>query len=295
MERRTSGEPFDEAAFAAWLGGDGHRKAVFEAMWGRVMGPELDIAVRAFDRRRSATRAVLASGVSMLLAGGLLYQAVPMLEMGLATPQLYAAQKGGVRDVRLPDGTRLTLAGGARIEVRYTRHDRRVELLHGAIYADVIHDERRPFRIETPNAAVVDIGTSFEVVSKTGETRVTVTSGTVDFGHGGWFDRPIRLRAKQAAIVGGASMRRLADMHPTDVARWRNEWTEYRGVPLRQVVADLDSLSAQRIEIDDDVLARKPVSGRVRLVDPMGQLQNLAITHDFQIRHAKGVVIVTAK
>ncbi|WP_443972034.1 FecR family protein [Sphingobium sp. CR28] len=231
----------------------------------------------------------------MLLIGAVAYQAKPVLELHFASPQEYAAEGGGVRKVSLPDGTRLTLAGGAKIEVRYTRHDRTVELSRGALYAHVTHDARRPFRINTPNARIVDIGTSFEVLSKPGDTRVRVTSGVVDFGRNGWFSRPIRLKEKQAAILEGASLRRLADVDPTAVARWRNEWVEYKGAPLRQVIADLEALSLERIEIADDALAKKPVSGRIRLSDPTGQIENLAITHDFRIHQASGTFILDSK
>ena len=284
MERRTSGEPFDAPAFTAWLSGDPRRASAFEAMWRRVTGPDMDAAVRAYDRRGSARSTIVASSVAMLLIGAVAYKAMPALELHFTSPQEYAAEEGSVRKVRLSDGTRLTLAGGAKIEVRYTRHDRTVELTRGALYAHVAHDERRPFRINTPNARIVDIGTSFEVFSKPDDTRVRVTSGIVDFGRNGWFSRPIRLKEKQAAILDGASLRRLADIDPTEIARWRNEWVEYRGAPLRQVIADLEALSRQRIEIVDEALAKKPVSGRIRLSDPIGQLENLAITHDFQIR-----------
>lgn len=295
MERRTSGEPFDAPAFTAWLDRDPRRAKVFEAMWRRVTGPDMDAAVRAYDRRGSARRTTVASGVAVLLIGAVAYKAMPVIELSFASPQAYAAEEGSVRKVRLQDGTRLTLAGGATIAVRYTRHDRTVELTRGALYADVAHDARRPFRINTPNARIVDIGTSFEVLSKPGDTRVRVTSGTVDFGRNGWFNRSIRLKEKQAAILDGASLRRVADIDPAEVARWRNEWIEYRGAPLRQVVADLEALSRHRIEIADEALAKKPVSGRIRLSDPVSQLENLAITHDFQIRQTHDALILNIK
>jgi len=254
-------------------------------MWQRIMGSDMDAALNAYGRRGASTRTWLASGavVLLVLLGG--YKATPFIELRLAQPQKYAVADGGIREITLSDGTQLTLAGSAQVEVRYTNHDRVVELTHGTIFANVAHDQRRPFRVDTGNARIVDIGTSFEVDSKPGNIRVTVASGAVRFGRNGWFREPIRLTAKQAAILDQQGLSRTADINPNGIAKWRNEWVEYKGEPLRQVIADLQSLSPLPIDIVDEKLANKPVSGRIRLTDPIRQLQNLSITHSFIIRH----------
>lgn len=293
IERRTGDEPFDEAAFNEWLAGDTRRRSTFDAMWRRIMGSDMDAALRAYDRRGSSRRAWLAGGVAVLLVGAICYKAAPLVELQLAQPQEYAVADGAVRNVTLADGTQLALAGGASVKVRYTRHDRIVELTRGTIFADIPHDESRPFRIEAGDARIVDLGTRFEVSMKPANVRVTVVSGAVQFGRSGWFGKSLDLTASQAATLDRAGLHRIADVNSDSVARWRSEWVEYKGTPLRQVIADLQSLSPRPIEIADESLGGKPVSGRIKLTDPLSQLENLSIIHAFRIRQSGDALVIT--
>jgi transmembrane sensor len=293
VSRRMGDEPFDEVAFAAWLAGDRHREAVFDVMWQRVMGPGMDDALSAYGRRGRFRRAALAGGVAgvMALAGG--YAAWPSVELLLAQPQHFAAAEGSLREVMLEDGTRLTLAGGADIRVRYTPHDRTVELDRGTLFAEVTHDAGRPFRIDAGDARITDLGTRFEVSAKPANIRVTVESGAVRLGSRAWFGQRIDLSADQAAVLDEAGPRRLDDVGTGGVARWRREWVEYRDAPLAQVIADLASVSPLPIRIADRKLATLRVSGRIRLTDPARQLGNLSVIHAFVVTRRDDAILLS--
>ncbi|WP_336961339.1 FecR family protein [Sphingobium aquiterrae] len=292
VERRMDDGPFDDSAFGDWIAEDPRHQSAFDIMWRRIMGPELGVALHDYGRRKAARRTALASvaAVLMVVAGG--YKAMPFVVLQLTTPTEFAAADGTAREISLEDGTRLTLGGGASVKVRYTGHDRVIELSQGALFAHVVHDERRPFRIETGDAEIVDIGTSFEVVSKPSSVRVTVAEGIVDFARSGWFRTPVRLDANEAALLDQAGLNRLPNVGAGDVAPWRGEWVEYKGETLREVVADLRSLSPVPIEIASQRLGDQPVSGRIRLTDPMGQLENLSVIQGFNIRKTEDRIIV---
>lgn len=284
---------FDEAAFDAWLADDPARQPVFDTMWQRIMGSDMDAALSAYKRQGTSRRTVLAGVAATLLVGAGGYKTMPLIELQLAEPQEYAVADGKIREVRLADGTQLTLAGGAEVKVRYTRYGRLIELSRGTIFANVAHDERRPLRVDAGNARIEVVGTSFEVSSKPMNIRVKVASGVVRFGRNGWFDKPIDLNVKQAAILDRTGLKRIADVNPNDIARWRSEWVEYKGAPLRQVIADLRSLSPIPIEIADAGLGDRPVSGRIKLTDPMSQVENLSIIHSFQVRRTEDALIIS--
>lgn len=283
---------FDEEAFNIWLSSDPRCRSVFDAMWRRTMGSEMNAALGSYERRGVSRRTWLASGMAVLLVVACGYKAMPLVELRFAQSQDYAAADGTIREVILADGTQLALGGGAEVKVRYTRHDRVVELAHGTIFANVAH-ERRPFRVEAGNAHIVDLGTSFEVSSKPASIRVIVASGSVEFGDDSWLSKPINMVASQAAILDGRGLNRIADVDPDNVARWRSEWVEYKGAPLQQVIADLQSLSPVPIEINDKSLMNQPVSGRMRLTDPVSQLENLSITHAFRVRRAGDALVIS--
>lgn len=289
VAQRMGDEPFDRDGFDAWIAGDPERQAVFETMWQRIMGDRLRDALGTV-KRRQAQRAVLAgsAAVATVLLGG--YLAAPSLEMAVARPQQFAAATGTVETITLDDGTRFALAKGASVSVRFTRHGRAVELDRGVLFADVARDEDRPFTIDAGRGRVTVLGTHFEVATAPRNVRVTVESGRVRFGGRGWFDRSIDLTAGESGFMDGADLGRLADVDAGQIARWRNEWAEYENAPLSDIVRDLDVLSPRRIKIADPKLAGLKVSGRIRIGEPIRQLENLAIIHDFTIAEKNGEI-----
>ena len=82
---------------------------------------------------------------------------------------------GRVDSLRLPDGTRVVLGPGSRIDTAdgYARRTRAVTL-RGEGYFDVVHDDARPFVVRTGQALLRDVGTRFTV--STGPSTGTVVS-----------------------------------------------------------------------------------------------------------------------
>jgi transmembrane sensor len=290
---QMGGESFDREGFDAWLAGDPRRKPLFDTMWQRIMSPGMDGALGAFVQQRRLGWSLLAGGAAVLVALSSGYMAWPSLELFLAQSQEYVAANGTIRKVSLEDGTQLTLAGGANVRVWYTSHNREVELTRGTIFADVVHDEDRPFRIDSGDARITDIGTRFEVSKKPASLRVTVASGAVRFGNGGWFGKQLDLTTDQAAILSEAGLNRSESVGRGAIARWRMEWVEYNDTPMRQVVADLESVSPLPIKIADKGLAELKVSGRIRLIDPEKQIENLSVIHDFAVDRRDGAIVLS--
>jgi transmembrane sensor len=131
------------------------------------------------------------------------------------------------------------------------------------------------------------------VSSKAAFVRVTVESGVVRFGANGWFSNQLDLAAGEAAVLSAADLSRLHDVSRDAVARWRTEWVEYHDTPITQVVADLESVATLPIRIAPGSLADLRVTGRIRLTDPMRQLNNLSIIHDFSVEQREGAIILT--
>jgi transmembrane sensor len=293
VARRMGDQPFDEDGFDAWLAGDPRHKVLFDAMWPRIMGSNMDETLEAVIRQRRSKRSLVVGGVvaALALLGG--YQALPLVELLLSQPRAYTAADGNLREVTLEDGTQLTLAAGAEIRVRYARHTREVDLTRGTIFASVVHDETRPFRIDVGGARIVDLGTRFEVSSKPSFVRVTVESGAVRFGSSGWFSQRIDLIPGQAAVFTANELGRVGNVSQDAVARWRTGWVEYHDASIREVIADLESVSTLPIRIAAGNLANLRVSGRIRLADPMRQLNNLAIIHNFTVDQHDGAIILS--
>lgn len=291
---RMDDAAFDQSGFDAWIAADARREPVYDRMWRRIMGPNLGDALDAVGRQRKSRRqaAIGVAACALALLGG--YQAWPSVELMLAPAQAYQAPEGALRTVRLDDGSELTLAGGAEVEVRYTRHARAVRLARGTIFADVSRDAQRPFRVEAGDGRVTVLGTRFEVDLKPAMVRVSVERGAVRFGGDGWFDAPLDLGIDEgASLTQGGLARHPADAARHGTARWRAEWVEYKDAPLDEVIADLESVSALPIVIADRGLAKRQVNGRIRLTDPMRQIENLSLIYAFRMRREKDAIILS--
>lgn len=291
VARQMGGQPFDKEGFDAWLAGDPQNKLLFDTMWDRIMGTQMRGALDSIRKQRHVRRVALAGAAILVAVGG--YGSLPAVEMVLASPQDYAASDDKARVVALDDGSRLTLAGGSEARVRYTRYGRRVELVRGTLFADVTHDESRPFRIDAGNGSVTVLGTRFEVSAKPSLVRVAVESGMVRFADNGWFARPLKLTADEVGILDGSGVHRGASLDHGHVARWRDEWVSYSDAPLHEVVDDLESLSRVPIVIANNRLANLKVSGRIRLTDPDRQIANLSVIHGFSIIRSKDSIMIS--
>ncbi len=120
--------------------------------------------------------------------------AVILLVLAVGVPSVYYSvnnannRKGiieynaseGIRTVDLPDGSRVFLNEGSRLEYRKDYEMQRNVNLRGEGYFDVMSDPERPFRVNTGKVVVTVLGTSFNVkeVDREG-VEVFVESGKV--------------------------------------------------------------------------------------------------------------------
>ena len=79
----------------------------------------------------------------------------------------------------LADGSRLTLAGGSAVNVRFNAGERHVELVRGDILVDVAKDAQRPFIVDSKQAAIRALGTRFAVRREDGATILSMLESTV--------------------------------------------------------------------------------------------------------------------
>lgn len=86
-------------------------------------------------------------------------------------------------NVELSDGSKVTLNADSKLIIpdRF-RSDRREVELQGQAFFDIRHDRNRPFYIQSGNAVVEVLGTSFDVRSyqNENEIRVAVRTGTIE-------------------------------------------------------------------------------------------------------------------
>lgn len=92
---------------------------------------------------------------------------------------VYATDTGEQRSLALADGSTVELNSRSRIKVKYSEHERRIDLLEGQALFHVAKSKARPFIVQTDNTRVRAVGTAFDVYNTSSGTIVTVVEGRV--------------------------------------------------------------------------------------------------------------------
>jgi transmembrane sensor len=284
--RRLDAEAHDEAGFEAWKSADPAHAQAFDEVWRASHDPALAEAMRLSQQKRAAARragplTALAGG---LLACGLALLAIwPQAQLMTVDPLVLQTAPGQHRVATLADGTRVTLDGATRLEVRLGARRRQVELVRGEAFFDVAHDTARPFTVKAAEGSVRVLGTAFDLERGDGRLELSVRRGRVRLAPTGLIHRTAELTMGQRAFAkeGRLSAVRAFDLHADD---WRSGWLETDGITLARLVERLNRASATPITIADPALGRQRVAGRFRLDEPRALVLNLALMHGFTVR-----------
>lgn len=221
-----------------------------------------------------------------------------MLRSAGYVPQTYQTATGQMRNVVLPDGSIVGLNTQTVLEWVGSPQDRRVRLIRGEAYFQVVHDPSRPFRIILSHSQVQVLGTRFDVYQMAdGDVRVSVISGMVavealddSLGAPSWSRR---LTAGQQIEYSPVGL--VADVHAViapKVIRWRQGMLETQGEPLKDFVSDISRYTDERIVIADPRAAIQRVGGAFSIREVDDTLDRLTRIAPVTVRHEKGEVIL---
>lgn len=283
-----------EAAFQAWIAEPANRAAydlaqgLFDEAGSFAAEPEiLGLRAQALEAplhpRRSAAPLRLAAGAvaaGLLLTGGLAWflgqdvaedrAASGATEAALHTAQRYETRIGERREIRLDDGSMVSLNTGSLLEVAYTASRRDVRLLRGQALFQVAHNHAWPFVVTAADRQVTAVGTAFDVRIDGPQVKVVLVEGKVrvDPIHRQGLQRLIpqlaeadvaagqELTAREGApsvVVSAADVRRAVS--------WRWGQVVFRDDSLASAAAELNRYSETRILVTDPRIAALKVSG----------------------------------
>jgi transmembrane sensor len=286
-DRMVSAEQRNQ--FDIWLRANPEHARVYRAQetaWGALGNMRhllddsdgLDAGARAAGPSWANTRHFsIAAALLLLLMGATLF-AYRLQSFGL--PSRYETGTGQVRELKLEDGTVVTLGGDSQIRVSFGQTDRRVVLMRGQAFFDVTADTQRPFYVTAGNTMVRVVGTRFDVHYGPQAVRVAVVEGRVEVssspesrwepGVAGLSRQEgltarrrqedaaqpgvehVVLSAGEAAIATPTGQIATADASSTaDLSASRQGRLVYVNARLRDVVADLNRYYDGRIEVTD--------------------------------------------
>ena len=265
--------------FEAWLDDHPANAAAWSAVaapWDEIgaaaASPEL-LALRrdALDRaRRQASSRWAGPALPRRAVAGGAIAAVAALTAGGAwlmdRPEIYHTGPGERRVVALGDGSRVSLDSASRVQVRFTRQARRLELLSGQARFDVAKDPARPFSVQAGDQTVVATGTSFSIDRLGARVRVTLLEGRVSVIASTAGDRPsaVELRAGEqltAAAPGRGAPAQVETVALDKAVAWERGQLIFEDEPLSAVAERISRYTARPVVVKDAAAGALRISG----------------------------------
>jgi len=244
----------------------------------------------AFTPLRPKRRWALA-GAAMALAACLAFVAGPAVLLRIESD--YMTGTAEQRKFGLQDGSEVTLAAGSAVAVSFEAGERRVRLLAGEAFFNVVPDPKRPFRVTASDVEASVLGTSFAVRLEPQGVAVGVAEGIVQVAYP---DRrgvaSQKLQAGQGARLAPDGRISRTSVPPELVASWRRGQLYLRDETMRDAVGQLRRYYAGTIILADDGLAEQRVTGVYNLDDPEDALLGIVRAHGARMRRITPWVIV---
>jgi transmembrane sensor len=209
---------------------------------------------------------------------------------------IYATTFGEQRSITLVDGSVIDINSHSKIRVRYSAHERDVDLLEGQALFHVAKNPARPFFVSSAATQVRAVGTEFDVYKKLGGTVVTVVEGRVAVllrsetptgeladlkevavPHGDKSDArkprndgaaPIYLTAGEQVVVTPVAMQKAGHPNIAIATAWTQRQLAFESASLSDVAEEFNRYNERQLVIEDPTLYDFHVSGVFSSSDP---------------------------
>lgn len=286
------GSTQDHAAFRRWHDADPRHAEAYDrtaAIWsqaGRLSrSPGGAVRTDARSERPRAIRFALAASLAAAVLVSVLLVGSRLLPRSAQEAMVFAARVGEIREIELPDGSRLTLDSASRVEAIFTEAERRLTLREGRARFQVTH-EARPFLVRAGSSEIVATGTLFDVSLIGGRTAVFLLEGSVEVRGFGAPQEPQpklqRLKPGQKLIVM-SSARAERQMVTRGDASWPSRMLEFDETSLDEATALANRYSKVQLRLGDERIGSLRVSGAFRAGDSAGFARSLATAFDLRI------------
>ena len=194
---------------------------------------------------------------------------------------LLAAAVGEIRQVNLPDGSRLTLDSASKVQTAFTKKQRTLTLIEGRARFKVAH-EARPFVVRAGSSEVVAPGTLFDVSLIEGRTDVVLLQGSVEVRTKDGRGKTEQLKPGQKLILAGVGPPERGEATRTDAA-WPTRILEFDNTRLDEAAALANRYSKIQLRLGSERIGSLRVSGAFRAGDVAGLARSLATAFDLRI------------
>lgn len=209
---------------------------------------------------------------------------------------------GEIRQIRLADGSSITLDTGSRVEVALGSRKRKLQLVSGHLRLRIAPDTR-PFEVDagagqiTANQAVFDIGyvpgkkVTLQLISGQAAMQQAVPSAL-------WSSSAQSLPIGQAFAYAGDQFDPTPlppSANTLDTSDWPSGWVDCRSITLDALIALANRYSDKPVLLEGAGIGDLAVTGRFRIADSPSFLRNIADQFDLTVTREARVIYLRPK
>lgn len=197
----------------------------------------------------------VAAGVLLLLG------VFSWLQLQMAPPVSYRTAYGEQQQLRLPDGSSVTLNANSSLSYQPTwkKGELRQVWLEGEAYFEVRKGQsgKQKFQVITPDLTVEVLGTIFNVNTRAAQTEVYLQEGKVEVALA---ERGEAVSLQPGELMtysrhtGKANKGVVAVEAPAD---WKDGTLTFRDKPLREVLSKFEEIYGLRAQVTDDTVLER--------------------------------------
>lgn len=293
--RLTSGEADAEleAEFENWRRADCRHEQAYreiERLWSNL--PEALLADR---RRRNSQPQQYRHANAFQRFGVAAVVLISVLVLSLYTDHFsyswadYRTTTGKQTSVVLADGSVAYLNTDSAINVAFSANLRKVEVVHGEVEFEVVHDAAKPFRVSAGSTVTEALGTRFIVRNEDGRGSVSLLEGKVRTNLlqlNGQPSAEVFLQTGQQTRFDSEFLSKPDPFDLNALTAWHRGWLIMNFVPLSQVVDEVNRYRRGRIVVLDQALAAHKVNVAINLDHIDDWLAGLPDTLPVTVRRA---------
>ncbi|TQV85900.1 FecR family protein [Aliikangiella coralliicola] len=300
-------DELEEQQFVSWLNHDELHQDIFaqvEQVWldtgqlpdnsvqtAQVVKLEQPTQHGDKNERRSVGWKPWAIAASLLL--GML---VIFPEFQLRYSADYMTSVGEQREVILEDNSRVLLNTDSAIQVHYSDNLRRVVLLQGEAFFDVMDEPDRAFIVNAGELSARALGTAFSVrLFQDDSARVTVTEHRVQVKTSNDTSGEKHLVDEGQAFYQENGESKLQSVDPLQATAWHKGRLIIDNQPLAEVIEEINRYHSGKIVLRGDGVNDLIVSGVFRLDQPLATLEKLKVSLKLDITQITPYFVIVSK
>lgn len=240
--------------------------------------------------------AKIAAILILFWGGTKLYETTSVKENVIAYQTLYVPA-GQRAELILPDSTHVWLNARSKLvyPISFGKDIRQVEL-NGEAYFDVIHNEKQPFVVKTPQMDIQVLGTEFNVTaySSSSDFEVALLRGCIELSSPR-LSSNYRMKEKEHIRLQNNKLI-SKDISDYDYFRWKEGLICFNNESVATIIEKLKLYYDIDIEVYNQKFINSRYTGKFRIKDGIEQvLRVLQIEHKFTYTKNNDLNLITIK